>query len=140
MAKWCFEEDGQGYELEYWHFEDTMFPDQPYNITARTRFLKKGELVGHVDTTGFSTGNHLHFGLRLVDPKTLQILNYDNGYKGGVDPIPYLRKKVNHMPQISSQAKGPEKRIVLQAATPEEWIALCAIFGKDPNSVDETVQ
>ena len=43
------------------------------------------------------------------------------------------------MPQIKSQALGPERRIVLAAATPEEWAALAAIFGKDPNAVDETV-
>ncbi len=45
----------------------------------------------------------------------------------------------NPMPQIKSQAKGAERRIVLAAATPEEWTALAAVFGKDPNTVDETV-
>ena len=41
--------------------------------------------------------------------------------------------------QIKTQGKGPERRIVLQAADLNEWKVLCKIYGKDPNTVEETV-
>lgn len=52
------------------------------------RAVKAGEVIGYVGTTGFSTGNHLHFGIR----KTIngQIVDNNNGYFGYVDPEPYL--------------------------------------------------
>lgn len=53
--------------------------------------------------------------------------------------IPKSLTPTNPMPQIKSQAKGAERRIVLAAANQDEWKALAAIFGKDPNTVDETV-
>ena len=46
-----------------------------YTLASRT--VKKGDLLGYVGTTGNSTGNHLHFGLKIngsyVDPE--QYLN-----------------------------------------------------------------
>ena len=44
--------------------------------------VKAGEVIATSDNTGFSTGPHLHFGLKL--PGT------NPGYKGYVDPLPYL--------------------------------------------------
>lgn len=51
-------------------------------------------------------GTHCHLGLRKVvrDPKgfayegskiKIRVLNYDNGYKGAVDPVPELTKKTS---------------------------------------------
>ena len=44
--------------------------------------LPAGELVGYSNNTGFSTGPHLHFGLK-VDGE-------NPAYKGYVDPMPYF--------------------------------------------------
>lgn len=41
--------------------------------------IKRGEIIGYVGTTGGSTGNHLHFEVRL------------NNGKKPVDPMPYLK-------------------------------------------------
>lgn len=100
IKQW-FIEDGIGYELAYWHFEDTPFKDSAYSLTGTSILIKNGDLVGHVDSTGFSTGNHLHFGLRLFDPNTRQILNYDNGYKGSIDPLPFIQ---HDMPIVFKKA------------------------------------
>lgn len=49
--------------------------------------LKAGDRLGLSGNTGFSTGAHLHFGYRPIGWKK----NYNNGFKGYVDPLPYLR-------------------------------------------------
>lgn len=46
---------------------------------------------------------------------------------------------VKNMSQIKTQAKGQSRRIVLEAATIEEWLTLCRVYGKDPNFADEVV-
>jgi murein DD-endopeptidase MepM/ murein hydrolase activator NlpD len=51
--------------------------------------VKQGQLIGLTDNTGFSTGAHLHFGFR---PEGWW-KNYNNGYFGYVDPLPYITKK-----------------------------------------------
>jgi murein DD-endopeptidase MepM/ murein hydrolase activator NlpD len=48
-----------------------------------------GYPLGWADNTGDSSGDHLHFGLKECD-STGKTLNYNNGYKGAVDPLPFL--------------------------------------------------
>jgi hypothetical protein len=50
-----------------------------------------------------------------------------------------LIPKEQQMPQIITQAKGAERRIVLRAASEAEYEALCHVMGKDPAVIDETV-
>lgn len=47
-----------------------------------------------------------------------------------------ITKKMN---QFKTQNKGGELRIVLQAATPEEWQALCKVYGVDATQIDEII-
>ena len=65
--KW--EDNGIVYETIYAHFNRHV---------GNERFVKAGEVIGHVGKTGFSTGYHLHLGLRRW--KDGKVLDYDNGY------------------------------------------------------------
>ncbi len=71
------------WKTRYWHF----IAVSPY--IKEGKFVKTGDLLGYCDSTGRSTGDHLHFDLKQLD-KEGKILNYDNGYFGAVNPTKYL--------------------------------------------------
>lgn len=58
------------------------------------RMVRKGTMIGLTDNTGsFTTGAHLHFGLRLYWKREngYYTPDYNNGYNGFVDPMPFLK-------------------------------------------------
>ena len=71
----------------YWHLKS-------FAVDNGQR-VKAGELLGLGDSTGFSTGSHLHFGLKLLDSNG-NVLNRDNGFDGAVDPTPYFVENDHH--------------------------------------------
>ena len=71
----------QGFKTIYWH--DLEFKVQ------NGQAVKKGDLLALGDSTGDSTGPHIHYGLKLLD-NAGNVLNRDNGYDGCIDPLPYL--------------------------------------------------
>lgn len=69
------------YKSIYWHLlPGSVHLDGPVKI---------GELIGYADNTGFSTGDHLHFGLKPLD-KNGNNLEQLNGYLGAINPVPYF--------------------------------------------------
>lgn len=72
------------YKTIYYHLKKTLCKtgDQ----------VKAGDLIGLTDNTGkYTTGDHLHFGLKMLDDNNFNTLNYNNGYFGAIDPSPYFR-------------------------------------------------
>ena len=69
------------YKHRYWHFIalDCYVGE----------IVKTGDLIGYVDSTGYSTGDHLHFELKECT-KSGATLNIGNGHLGAIDPKPYL--------------------------------------------------
>ena len=60
----------------YWHLKEIK--------CVVGQIVKSYDLIGLADSTGFSTGHHLHYGIYPTDePK-------DKGYDGAVDPLPYI--------------------------------------------------
>ena len=86
------------YKTIYWH----LLP------TFKVKFgekVKAGDLLGYADSTGFSTGDHLHFGLKPINRDGLVWTNIeqDNGYYGAIDPEPYFNSMyAEDIPQVLS--------------------------------------
>lgn len=74
----------------YWH----LLPKIPVKSGQQVRI---GEVIGYGDSTGYSTGPHLHFGLKPMKQgeEEWQWFNTEqnNGYGGAIDPEPYLIQK-----------------------------------------------
>jgi len=82
-----FDKNGYGWYVKlihswgeslYAHFQEKSF----LRVNSK---VKKGEVIGYADSTGFSTGHHLHFAIR-VNP-----YNRNDGWLGYTDPLPYLK-------------------------------------------------
>lgn len=95
----------------YWHFADPV-KEPRYNSLIYVHGpnsgvgtpVKRGDQIGWADSTGLSSGDHLHFGLKPVtlgvpptsgDAPDVGIgawvnLEGNNGYGGAIDPSAYL--------------------------------------------------
>lgn len=73
-------------------FVDCIYGHMSYISIKDKAWVNAGDKIGEVGTTGFSTGNHLHFGIRLRE-SNLQVINYNNGYYGYFDPKPYFAER-----------------------------------------------
>ncbi|MDI6788488.1 MAG: M23 family metallopeptidase [Planctomycetota bacterium] len=73
----------------YWH----LLPNVPVKVGQRVNI---GDLIGYADTTGYATGPHLHWGLKPQyqgeNEWTWWNSESQNGYKGAIDPVPYIQK------------------------------------------------
>lgn len=87
-------EDGVIYELLYGHFDNVNFSNRGESVLDNSIAVKAGDIIGISGNTGNSTGPHLHLGLRTYNLQG-QILNYNNGFHGCIDPMPFLRKVEN---------------------------------------------
>lgn len=71
----------------YWH----LLPNIP--VTSGQE-IKAGDLLGYADSTGLSTGAHLHFSIKPVEnnePAFAWInVHQNNGYLGNIDATPYF--------------------------------------------------
>lgn len=71
-----------------------------------------GQALGMTNNTGNSSGPHLHLGLRMSDSNGY-VINTNNGYKGFIDPEPFLVQYQASVPApapilITDQTKIPQ--------------------------------
>jgi len=59
---------------------------------AQGQAVRRGELIGHTDNTGFSSGPHLHFSIR-INP-----FDRTDGWGGYSDPLPYMDPNDYYLP------------------------------------------
>lgn len=110
----------------YWHFcdpkKEPKYASPIYTAlgnkvnSGKGVFVKRGDLIGFADSTGLSTGDHLHFGLKPInkgrspkegDAPDLNIGNWvnveqNNGYLGAIDPEPYFGRDAAPLPPNTS--------------------------------------
>lgn len=73
--------DGKHVQLLYWHLKSIVGYDK--------KPVSCGDLIGYADSTGASSGDHVHWAPKLCNSKGVT-LNADNGYAGAFDPRPYF--------------------------------------------------
>lgn len=111
-------EDTNLYKTMYFHGQKNGI------VVKKGQRVSKGTLLGHWDSTGYSTGHHLHFGLKETD-KNGDTINRYNGYNGAINPTPY-RVDYNKMRFIQKQGENYLWAIIDER---RYWVA-------DPNSRD----
>lgn len=78
----------QWFKTLYWH----LLPNVAIKVGQQ---VMVGDLIGYADTTGYATGPHLHWGLKpqYQGENDWAWWNSEsqNGYKGAIDPAPYIQ-------------------------------------------------
>lgn len=77
---------GHFVRLEHEGGTQTIYGHHTKNYVKVGDVVEQGQRIGLTGNTGFSSGPHLHFGYRPLGWKK----NYNNGFKGYVDPLPFL--------------------------------------------------
>ncbi len=82
--------DGRYFSLIYGHMERL---ENDININYEWNHkgypVRAGQVIGYVDSTGFSFGHHLHFGM-YEQTKEGNRINANNGVNGAIDPLPFM--------------------------------------------------
>lgn len=125
-----FQDGGKEWLLIHGHLDNHKpLPVIPWKIKDKTHPVKQGDKIGEVDSTGFSNGHHLHWG--LYEYKNGVKLNNNNGYFGAIDPWQYV--KGDTMQLIKDQGvvylvAGVNNKVKLGIADMET----VALFGDEP--------
>lgn len=63
--------------FKFWHLKSVAVYD--------FKPVQPGDLIGYADSTGASSGNHLHWSMKVSDETSWFCLDGDNGYTGALD-------------------------------------------------------
>jgi murein DD-endopeptidase MepM/ murein hydrolase activator NlpD len=100
--------NGDYYKLELCFAHAKEFACDAYN------WADIGKILAYGDSTGFSTGHHLHFGIRpyvKIKNEDWKQMFPDNGYKGWIEPMQFF--KITNNPNIMDLT-NLEKKIVIE--------------------------
>jgi murein DD-endopeptidase MepM/ murein hydrolase activator NlpD len=89
----AYESDSYGLTLKiYDKYTETYFRYAHFDATfvLIDEHIHAGQLIGIMGNTGNSTGPHVHLHQVPAMPDTYEKKHMANGYKGRMDPLPYL--------------------------------------------------
>ena len=73
--------EGNYLKFKFWHLQKVAVHDD--------QMVEAGALIGYGDSTGLSSGDHLHWSMKPCDAQG-NVLNRNNGYTGAVDFSPHF--------------------------------------------------
>lgn len=123
------EEGDKQYVQVFGHLDNWLpLPKIKYNLKNKNNPVKRGDKIGEVDSTGFSTGDHLHWGLYIYKNYIKQDIN--NGYQGAIDPAPFTKGSMNEFVQTIN--KDGTVGVVIFADSVDNYKFLCKTFLLEP--------
>ncbi len=124
---------------------ETLYGHQSQRLVSPGQRVTEGQLIGYTGNTGYTTGPHLHFGIRPLQP------NLNNGYRGYIDfasvlfatpaPVepalqPYQRKVQNSTGVNGRAEPNTTSAIVKEYAQGEILDFAGWIKGQNVNGID----
>ncbi len=70
----------------------TKYAHNSKNIVKKGSYVKRGDIIGYIGSTGRSTGPHLHFEV-IYKGKAINPIEYIKKLPGYLDYVAYVRKK-----------------------------------------------
>lgn len=101
-------EDGSYVKFRFWHLKNPAVYDG--------QIISFGQLIGFADNTGSSSGDHLHWSMKIVD-KNGNTLNKDNGYYGAVDFSPWFSNEFALDRLVTPHDKPTKKELEQKLST-----------------------
>ncbi len=96
-----FDKNGYGTHIKIKHkWGESIYAHLDRIFCHEGQKVKRGATIATSDNTGFSTGSHLHFGIR-INGKT------NKGYYDWLDPMPYFEK-----PKVYNSKPIRKKKVV----------------------------